>query len=60
MLGFIEKMFIELLIPSVVNASNDTNYVSLNNQKCIVQPTLINVHPNEYTQGLHCFPLAFN
>ena len=60
MLGFIEKMFIELPIPSVVNASNDTNYVSLNNQKCIIQPTLINVHPNEYTQGLHCFPLAFN
>ena len=60
MLGFIQKMFIELLMPSVVNASNDTNYVSLNNQQCMIQPTLINVHPNEYTQGLHYFSLAFN
>ena len=36
----------ELLI-SIVNASNHTMYVSLSNQKCMTQPTLINLHPNE-------------
>ena len=42
------KMFIILLI-SVVNVSNHTKCVSLNNQKCMIQPTLINLHFNEYT-----------
>ena len=44
-----KKMFIGLLT-SVVNASNPTKGVSLNNQQCLIQPTL-NLHPNEYTQG---------
>ena len=51
MFGFIKKTFIGLLT-SVVNASNHTKCVSLNNDQCMVQPTLINVHPNEYSQGL--------
>ena len=54
MFGFIKKMFIGLL-NSVVNASNHTKCVSLNNQQCMIQPTLINLHPNEYTQGLHYY-----
>ena len=35
---------------SIVNASNYTKYLSLSNQKCMTQPTLINSHPNEYSQ----------
>ena len=26
----------------------------------MTQPTLINLHPNEYIQELHCFPFAVN
>ena len=59
MFGFIKKMFIGLL-NSVVNASNHTKCVSLNKQQCMIQPTLINLHPNEYTQGLHYYSMAGN
>ena len=49
MLRLTKKIFMGLLI-SIVNASNPTKCVSLRNQKCMVQPTLINLHPNEYSQ----------
>ena len=42
-------MFI-LLLTSIVNASNHTKCVSLINQKCEIQPTLINLQPIEYSQ----------
>ena len=45
MFGLIKKMFIGLLA-SIVNASNHAKCVSLNNQQCLTQPTLINLHPN--------------
>ena len=32
-----------------MNASNHTKCVSLSNQKCKIQGTLINLHPNEYS-----------
>ena len=32
--------------------------VSLSNQKCMIQPTLINLHPNEYSQEFHYYPFA--
>ena len=54
-----KKMFIRLLT-SIVNTSNHTKCVSLNNQQCMIQSTLINLHPNEYTQGLHYYPFAVN
>ena len=38
------------------NASNQTKCASLSNQKCETQPILINLHPNEYSQGLHYCP----
>ena len=38
-------MFI-MLFSSIVNASNHTKFVSSSNQKCMIQPTLINLHPN--------------
>ena len=52
MFEFIAKMFIVLLI-SLVNASNYTEFVSLSNQKFKIQPTFINFHPNEYSHELH-------
>ena len=57
MFGFIKKIFIGLLT-SVVNASNHTKCVSLNNDQCKVQSTLINVHPNEYSQGLRYYQIC--
>ena len=52
MFRLIKKMFIGLLT-SLVNGSNDTKCISLSNQKCVIQPTLINLHANEYSQELH-------
>ena len=46
------KIFIGLLT-SVVNASSHIKCVSLSNKKCLTKPTLINLHPNDCTQGLH-------
>ena len=57
MFGLIKEIFIGLLI-TIVNASNHTKFVSLSNQKCMIQPTLINFHPNEYSQELHYYPFA--
>ena len=47
----IKKMFRGLLI-SIVNASNNTKYVSLSNQKYMTQATLFNLHLNEYSQQI--------
>ena len=57
MFGIIKKMFI-IIISSIVNASNHTKCVSLSNQKCMIQTTLINLHPNEYNQEFHYYPFA--
>ena len=57
MFGLIKKIFIGLLT-GLVNGSNHTQWVSLSNQKCMIQPTLINLHPNEYSQEFHYFPFA--
>ena len=45
-------MFIGLLI-SIVNASNHTKCISISNQ---TQPSLIDLHPNEYSQEFHYYP----
>ena len=50
-------MFIRLLT-STVSASNHTKCILLSNQKCMAQPTLINVHLNEYSWELHYNPFA--
>ena len=57
MFGIIKKMFI-VLLASIVNAFTHTKCVSLSNQKCEIQPTLINLHPNQYNQELHYFQFA--
>ena len=57
MFGFIKKLFI-VLFSSIVNASNHTKCVSLSNQKSMFQSTLINLHPNEYSQEFCYYPFA--
>ena len=46
MFDIIKKRFI-VLLSNIVNGSNHTKSISLSNQKCMIQPTLINLHPNE-------------
>ena len=46
MFGLIKKTFIKLLT-CIVSDSINAESVSLNNQKCMNQSTLINLHPNE-------------
>ena len=46
------------LLTGLVNGPNHTNYVSLSNQKCMIQPTLINLHPNEYNQEFYYYPFS--
>ena len=49
-----------VLLTNLVNASNHTKCISLNNQKSEIQLALfINLHPNEYSQELHYYPFAF-
>ena len=52
-------MFIRI-ITDIVSASNHAKCVSLNNKKCMTQPTVINLHPNEYSQGLYYYLFAVN
>ena len=54
MFGLIKKIFIGLLT-DLVNAYNHKKCVSLSNQKRQIQPTLINLHPNEYSQEFHYY-----
>ena len=54
MFGLIKKMFTGLLT-SIVSATNPTKCVLLSNQ-----PTIINLHPSEYTQRLHYYPFMVN
>ena len=49
MFELIKKIFIGWLT-GLVNESNHTKCVLLNNQKCMTQPALINLHPNEYSK----------
>ena len=50
-----KKVFIGLL-SGLFNPSNHTKCVSLSNQNHEIQPTLINLHPNEYSQDFHYNP----
>ena len=57
MFGLIKKLFIGLLTV-IVSASNYTKCVLLRSQKCITQPTLINLHSNDYSQEFHYYPFV--
>ena len=43
------------LLTNITNGSNRTKCVSLSNQKCEIQLTFINLHPNEYKEEFHCY-----
>ena len=51
MFGLIKNISMRLLA-STVNAFNHTKCVSLKNRQCMAQSIIINLHPNEYTQGM--------
>ena len=55
----IKKTFIGLLT-GILSVNNHANCVSLNKQKCRTQPTIINLHRNEYIQGLHYYQFMVN
>ena len=55
--GLIKKILIALLT-GLVNGSNHTKCILLSNRKCMILPTLINLHPNEYSQEFHYCPFA--
>ena len=57
MFGSIKKIFIGFLT-GLVNGSSHTKCISLSNQKCMVVPTLINLHPNDYSQEFHYYSFA--
>ena len=46
------------LLTGLVNRSSHIKCVLLSDQKCMVQPTFDNLHPNEYNQKLHYYPFA--
>ena len=54
MFRLLKKIFMGLLI-SIVNASDHTECSSLSNQECMIQYTLINLHPNKYRQEFHYY-----
>ena len=58
MFGLIKKIFNIGLLTGIVSVSNYKKYVLLRNQKYMIQPTLVNLHPNEYSQEFHYYPLV--
>ena len=57
MFELIKKIFI-VLLSNIVNVSNHAKWISLSNQKCEIQPTLLNLHPNEDSQEFHYYPFS--
>ena len=57
MLGLINKILI-VLLTGLVNGTNHAKCVSLSNQKCNIQPILITLHSNKYSQEFHYYPLS--
>ena len=46
-----QKIFIGLLSSIVILLTTQIAF-------CMIQPTLINLHPNEYSQKFHYYPFA--
>ena len=57
MFGIIKKMFI-VLLNNIVRRSNHTKCISLSNQKCMTQPTLISLDTNDNSQEFHYYPFT--
>ena len=47
-------MFI-VLLSNIINGYSHTKCVLLSNQTCMIQRTLINLHPNEYSQKFYYY-----
>ena len=47
-------------LTSIVNSPDHIKCIFLNNEECMTPPTLINLHPNEYIEGLHYYSFAVN
>ena len=60
MFRLIKKKLFFWLFASIVSASNLTKCTSLNNEQCMIQPTLNNLYPYEFSQGLRYYPYAVN
>ena len=54
MFWLIKKIFFGLLT-GLVNESNHTKCAFLSNQKFNIQPTIINLHANEFSQDFHYY-----
>ena len=59
MFGLIKIIFI-VLLSGIVSASNHTQFELLSNQKCVIQPTRIDLYPNKNSQEFHCYPFTVN
>ena len=57
MYGLIKKMFTGFLT-GLVNGSNHIKYILLSNQKCMIQPILINSNRNEHSQEFYYYPFT--
>ena len=44
---FIGSLSFSGSLANIVNTCGHSKCISLNNQQCMTQPTLINLHPNE-------------
>ena len=60
MFGIIKTMFVVLLFTGLGNGSNHTKCVLLTNQKCMTQPTLINLHRNDAVKNFTAIHLQLN
>ena len=65
MFSLITQVFISLLyfnksLSSIDNPPDQVKCISLNNQQCMVQLTLVNLHPNKYNEGLRYFLFDIN
>ena len=49
-----------ILLTSIVSTCNQTKYVSLSNQNCEIQPTLINLPPNNIEKNFTTIHLPLN
>ena len=59
-MGLLNKrlLYFSGILAGIVNTSNHTKCISLNNQQCMTRPTFINLHLNEYDQGLRYYPFT--
>ena len=57
MFRLIMKMFIRLLT-DLLNEFSHTKCLLLSIRKCMIQPTLNNLHPSKYSQEFHYYPFA--